>query len=111
MTTVVVGRAEREPRLRVTGRYDVVRPVTPRELQAAGHIVGVPVGLRDEADLRAAALDQLLDPVDVAGRVDDSGLAVRDGDVAAVAQTGRLQGRDLHALTSRHAKCGLTNIT
>jgi hypothetical protein len=65
------------------------------ELEPAGDVVVVHVGLEDVGEAQAALLDEVEDPVDVTLRVDDDGDLPVGGQVAAVAQAGGLDGLDL----------------
>src|SRR5690606_25470721 len=71
----------------------------PRELEPAGDVVVVDVGLEDVGQRDAEVVEKVDDAVDVALRVDDGrDLAVGD-EVAAVAEGGGLDGVDLHVGT------------
>src|SRR4051812_47639987 len=78
---------EAEPRLGLARRDDVCRPVTAAQLEPTRQVVGVPVRLDHEFQRRMRCVEELLDPVDVPGRVDDGGLTVVHHEIAAVAET------------------------
>ena len=65
------------------------------QLEAAGHVVVVDVGLDHVADLQPARGDQVQDAVEVALGVDHHGDLTVGGEVAPVAETRRLDRLDL----------------
>ena len=82
---------------------DVLRTEHAGELEATAHVVVVEVRLEHVRDGPAAGVEDRLDAVDVALRVDHERRAVAADDVAAVTQVGRLDGDDVevaHVITA-----------
>jgi hypothetical protein len=77
---------------------DVLRAEDAGQLEAAADVVVVEVGLQDVGDGPAALVEDLLDPVDVALRVDDDGRRAPPDDVAAVTQVGGLDRDDVEVV-------------
>nr|WP_242473343.1 hypothetical protein [Blastococcus sp. TML/M2B] len=93
---VAVGGRHALVRHVVPGGDDVPRADRPGELEAAGQVVVVQVGLQDQRDAHAALPGRRQHAVDVALGVDhDADPTVAD-QVAAVAEAGGLDDVDLH---------------
>ncbi len=87
-------------------RVGRVHPVpgagAPRELEAAGDVVVVDVGLEDQAGGHAGAGEVPLDPVDVALRVDDHRHAAVVDHVTAVTELVCAENLYMHDLPNAH---------
>lgn len=97
---VAVGDAEVRVTHLLRRRQDVGRPQLLRQLEPAGHVVVVDVGLEDVAEAYSRRVQQHPDPVGVALRIHDQGHLAVVGEIAPVAQPRRLDDLD------RHRSCG-----
>ena len=97
----VVDRRRLEPELDTAGD-DVRRAVLAGELEAAGDVVVVDVGLRDMRHGQPVLGEQVLHAVDIALGIDDQRRLPIVDDVAAIPQPGGIEDEDVRGSGAGH---------